>query len=81
VSAGITVPAGADAADVSMALRPRGWSPYRLRLEAEQQSMLGSPLSSTGRQRRDRRPCTQPAVERLCSPLRIPICAAKDGHQ
>jgi hypothetical protein len=36
VSAGFTVPEAADAADVSMALRRRGWSPYRLRLEAEQ---------------------------------------------
>ena len=36
VSAGFTVPEAADAADVSMTLRLRGWSPYRLRLEAEQ---------------------------------------------
>ena len=35
-SAGITVPMSADAADVSMALRRRGWSPYALRLETEQ---------------------------------------------
>jgi hypothetical protein len=40
VSAGFTVPAGADAADVSMALRRRGWSPYRLRLEAEQHAWI-----------------------------------------
>jgi hypothetical protein len=36
VSASFTVPESADAADVSMALRRRGWSPYRLRLEVEQ---------------------------------------------
>ena len=35
VSAGFTMPAEADAADVSMELRRRGWSPYRLRLDAE----------------------------------------------
>jgi hypothetical protein len=35
VSAGFTVPAEADAADVSMELRRRGWSPYRLSLDAE----------------------------------------------
>jgi hypothetical protein len=35
VSAGFTVSVAADAADVSMALRRRGWSPYSLRLEAE----------------------------------------------
>ena len=34
-SAGFTVPMSADAADVSMALRKQGWSPYALRLEAE----------------------------------------------
>jgi hypothetical protein len=40
VSAGFTVPEAADAADVSMALRRRGWSPYRLRLEAEQNAWI-----------------------------------------
>lgn len=35
-SAGFTVPERADAADVSMALRRRGWSPYALRLDPEQ---------------------------------------------
>jgi hypothetical protein len=40
VSAGFTVPEAADAADVSMALRRRGWSPYRLRLEAEQHAWV-----------------------------------------
>jgi hypothetical protein len=30
----------ADAADVSMALRRRGWSPYRLRLETEQHAWV-----------------------------------------
>lgn len=34
-SAGFTVDARADAADVSMALRTRGWTAYRLRLEPE----------------------------------------------
>ena len=37
LSAGFSVPAEADAADVSMMLRERGWMPYRLRLESEQQ--------------------------------------------
>ena len=36
VSAGFTVPEAADAADVSMRLRERGWAPYRLHLDAEQ---------------------------------------------
>jgi hypothetical protein len=40
ISAGFTVPAAADAADVSMALRRRGWSPYRLSLEAEQHAWV-----------------------------------------
>src|SRR5262249_14595352 len=35
LSAGFSVPAEADAADVSMMLRERGWMPYRLRLESE----------------------------------------------
>jgi hypothetical protein len=33
VSAGFSVPETADAADVSMELRQRGWMPYRLRLD------------------------------------------------
>ena len=36
ISAGFTAPEAADAAEVSMTLRRRGWSPYRLRFEAEQ---------------------------------------------
>jgi hypothetical protein len=36
ISAGFSVPEIADAADVSMRLRERGWAPYRLRLDAEQ---------------------------------------------
>jgi hypothetical protein len=40
ISAGFTVPEVADAADVSMALRRLGWSPYRLRLEAEQNAWI-----------------------------------------
>jgi hypothetical protein len=36
VSAGLSVPDTADAADVSMRLRERGWLPYRLRLDLEQ---------------------------------------------
>lgn len=39
-SAGFTVPAEADAADVSMRLRERGWTPYRLRLEPEQHAWI-----------------------------------------
>ena len=39
-SAGFTVPASADAAEVSMALRRRGWSPYALRLEPEQNAWV-----------------------------------------
>lgn len=35
VSAGFSVPAAADAADVSVRLRERGWAPYRLRLDRE----------------------------------------------
>lgn len=35
VSAGFTVPAEADAADVSLSLRRRGWTPYRLTLDTE----------------------------------------------
>ena len=33
VSASVSVPFSADAADVSMLLRERGWAPYRLRLD------------------------------------------------
>jgi hypothetical protein len=40
VSAGFTVPAEADAADVSMQLRERGWTPYRLRLDHEQHAWI-----------------------------------------
>ncbi len=39
-SAGFTVPERADAADVSMALRRRGWSPYALRLDVEQRAWI-----------------------------------------
>jgi hypothetical protein len=39
-SAGFTVPESAEAADVSIALRRRGWSPYALRLEAEQHAWI-----------------------------------------
>jgi hypothetical protein len=39
-SAGFTVPETADAAEVSMALRRRGWSPYALRLEPEQHAWI-----------------------------------------
>jgi hypothetical protein len=40
VSAGFTVPATDDDADVSMKLRERGWAPYRLRLEPEQHAWV-----------------------------------------
>ena len=39
-SAGFTVSESADAADVSMALRRRGWSPYALRLDPEQHAWI-----------------------------------------
>jgi len=39
-SAGFTVPESADAADVSMALRRRGWSPYALRFDSEQHAWI-----------------------------------------
>ena len=42
VSAGFTVAAEADAADVSMRLRERGWIAYRLRLEAEQYAWIAT---------------------------------------
>ena len=40
VSAGFTVPETADAADVSMRLREKGWAPYRLRLEPEERAWV-----------------------------------------
>jgi len=40
VSAGFTVPETADAADVSMRLRERGWAPYRLRRDQEQNAWI-----------------------------------------
>ena len=43
ISAGFSVPPeadAADAADVSMALRRRGWAPYKLRLEVEQHAWI-----------------------------------------
>jgi hypothetical protein len=39
-SAGFTVSESADAADVSMALRRRGWSPYALRFDPEQHAWI-----------------------------------------
>jgi hypothetical protein len=39
-SAGFSVPENAVAADVSMALRSRGWSPYALRLDSEQHAWI-----------------------------------------
>jgi hypothetical protein len=39
-SAGFTVPESAVAADVSMRLRERGWTPYALRLEPEQHAWV-----------------------------------------
>jgi len=39
-SAGFTVPESAVAADVSMALRSRSWSPYALRLDPEQHAWI-----------------------------------------
>jgi hypothetical protein len=40
LSVGFTVSAEADAADVSMRLRERGWAPYRLLLEPEQHAWI-----------------------------------------
>lgn len=40
VSAGFTVPETADAPDVSIRLRERGWTPYRLRLEPDQNAWI-----------------------------------------
>jgi hypothetical protein len=40
VSAGFTVSETADAADVSLRLRERDWTPYRLRLEREQHAWI-----------------------------------------
>ena len=39
-SEGFTVPESADAADVSMALRRRGWLPYAQRLNSEQNAWV-----------------------------------------
>ena len=41
-SAGFTVPREADAADVSMLLRRRGFAPYRLTLDAEQDAWVAA---------------------------------------
>jgi len=41
-SAGFTVDGLADAADVSMALRNRGWVAYRLRLDAENHAWIAT---------------------------------------
>jgi len=49
VSAGFTVAAEADAADVSMCLRERGWIAYRLRLEAEQHAWVATVIDWTRR--------------------------------
>ena len=49
VSAGFTVAAEADAADVSMRLRERGWIAYRLRLEAEQYAWVATVIDWTRR--------------------------------
>ena len=39
-SAGFTVPESADAADVSMALRRWGWSPFARRFDPEQHAWI-----------------------------------------
>ncbi|HEY7229420.1 MAG TPA: hypothetical protein VH558_03520 [Pseudolabrys sp.] len=49
VSAGFTVPAEADAADVSIRLRERGWIAYRLRLEAEHHAWVATVIDWTQR--------------------------------
>ena len=43
-SAGFTVSESAAAADVSMALRSRGWSPFALRLDPEQHAWIALDL-------------------------------------
>jgi hypothetical protein len=43
-SAGFTVPESATADDVLMALRHRGWSPFALRLDLEQQAWIALDL-------------------------------------
>ena len=40
VSAGFSVPVQADSADVSIQLRKRGWTPYRLRLDTENHAWI-----------------------------------------
>jgi len=40
LSARFTVPGTADAADVAMQLRERGWAPYKLRLDLEQHAWI-----------------------------------------
>lgn len=42
VSAGFTVSHDADAAEVSIRLRDRGWEPYRLRLDREHYAWIAS---------------------------------------
>lgn len=42
VSAGFSVPATADAVEVSMRLREKGWAPYRLRLDSEQNCWIAA---------------------------------------
>lgn len=49
VSAGFTVAAQADAADVSMRLRERGWIAYRLRLDTEQHAWVATVIDWTRR--------------------------------
>src|SRR6185437_17140426 len=49
VSAGFTVAAEADAADVSMRLRERGCTAYRLQLEAEQHAWVATVIDWTRR--------------------------------
>jgi hypothetical protein len=39
-NAGFTVPETADAADVSMRLRERGWAPYRVRFDSERHAWI-----------------------------------------
>jgi hypothetical protein len=42
ISAGFSVSEDADAADVSIMLRHRGWQPYRIRFERERQVWVAS---------------------------------------
>jgi hypothetical protein len=45
ISARFSVPVTADAADVSVRLREKGWAPYRLRLDREQDCWIATVIN------------------------------------